>query len=137
MYAYANSFAAPKCSFMRARRLVTALLLFLCVSLQAHATATLLLEEPYSYDGAFSGTGHSAVYLNHVCAYSPVVLRACAPGETGVVLSRYNGVAGYDWIAVPLLPYLYAVDRSDSVPLFADAKLVAFLRDQYLSLIHI
>jgi hypothetical protein len=95
------------------------------------AAATLLLEEPYSYDGTFAGTGHVAVYLSHVCSASPVILRPCAEGETGVVLSRYDGVAGYDWIAIPLIPYLYAVDQPDAIPLFADARLVAFLRDQY------
>ena len=98
---------------------------------RAYAGATLLLEEPYSYDGAFAGTGHAAVYLDHVCAASPVQLRPCKPGESGVVLSRYDGIAGYDWIAIPLIPYLYAVDQHSSIPLFADAKLVAFLRDQY------
>jgi len=97
----------------------------------AHAGATLFLEEPYSYDGAFAGTGHVAVYLSNVCAESPVILRPCAAGESGVVLSRYDGIAGYDWIAIPLIPYLYAVDRPEAIPLFADAKLVAFLRDQY------
>jgi hypothetical protein len=98
---------------------------------RAHAGATLLLQEPYSYDGALAGTGHAAVYLDHVCAASPVVLRPCEPGETGIVLSRYHEIAGYDWIAIPLVPYLYAVERQEDVPLFADAKLVAFLRDQY------
>ncbi len=97
----------------------------------AHAGATLLLEEPYSYDGTFAGTGHSAVYLSNVCAASPVVLRRCGEGESGVVLSRYDGIMGYDWVAIPLIPYLYAVERPESVPLFADAKLIAFLRDQY------
>jgi hypothetical protein len=109
-----------------------AILLFcLCSIRSSQAAATLLLEEPYSYDGAFAGTGHVAVYLSHVCATSPVVLRRCAANEPGVVLSRYDGVAGYDWIAIPLIPYLYAVDKSEAIPLFADAKLVAFLRDQY------
>jgi hypothetical protein len=98
---------------------------------RAHAGATLFLEEPYSYDGTFAGTGHVAVYLSNVCSESPVLLRQCSAGETGVVLSRYDGVAGYDWIAIPLMPYLYAVDGPEAVPLFADAKLVAFLRDQY------
>jgi hypothetical protein len=60
-----------------------------------------------------------------------VILRRCAPGESGIVLSRYDGVAGYDWIAIPLIPYLYAVERPEDVPLFADAKMVAFLRDRY------
>jgi hypothetical protein len=58
-------------------------------------------------------------------------LRRCAAGEPGVVVSRYNGVSGYDWIAIPLIPYLYAVEHTDDVPLFADAKMVSFLRDQY------
>jgi hypothetical protein len=102
-----------------------------CSMRYARASATLLLEEPYSYDGAFAGTGHVAVYLNHVCASSPIVLRLCDQGESGVVLSRYDGISGYDWIAIPLVPYLYAVEQPDAVPLFADAKLVAFLRDQY------
>jgi hypothetical protein len=108
------------------------LLLFCLGSIsRAHAGATLFLEEPYSYDGALAGTGHAAVYLSRVCSVSPVILRPCAEGESGVVLSRYDGIAGYDWIAIPLIPYLYAVDRPEAVPLFADAKLVAFLRDQY------
>jgi hypothetical protein len=97
----------------------------------ASASATLFLEEPYGKLGFFTATGHAAVYLSGVCADTPVHLRPCAPGETGVVLSRYDGVGGYDWIAIPLIPYLYAVDRPDDVPLFADAKMVAFLRDQY------
>ncbi len=97
----------------------------------AAASATLLLEEPYGKLGFFTATGHAAVYLSGVCADSPLLLRACNPGETGVVLSRYNGVGGYDWVAIPLIPYLYAVDRPEDVPLFADARLTAFLRDRY------
>jgi hypothetical protein len=100
-------------------------------TLQAHADVTLLLEEPYSYDGAFAGTGHAAVYLSRVCAESPVVLRRCAPGELGVVISRYDGIAGHDWIAMPLIPYLYAVDKPENVPLSADEKLADYLRDEY------
>jgi hypothetical protein len=96
------------------------------------AQATLLLEEPYSYDGMFAGTGHAAVYLSRVCAESPTVLRRCLPGETGAVISRYHEIAGRDWIAVPLIPYLYAVSNPDEVPLVADEKLVKFLRSNYL-----
>lgn len=111
--------------------MLTVLLWCLGSTLRAHAGATLLLGEPYGYDGAFAGTGHAAVYLSRVCATTPVVLRLCSPGETGVVLSRYRGIAGYDWIAIPLVPYLYAVEKQDDIPLFADKKLVAFLRDRY------
>ncbi len=59
------------------------------------------------------------------------MLRPCGPGETGVVISRYDGVRGYDWVAIPLIPYLYAVERPEDMPLFADAKMTAFLRDRY------
>jgi hypothetical protein len=81
--------------------------------------------------GFFTATGHAAVYLSGVCANGPLVLRPCAPGETGIVLSRYDGVGGYDWAAIPLIPYLYAVERPEDVPLFANAKMAAFLRDRY------
>lgn len=114
------------------RRAFGGVVLFaLSCSIFAHASATLLLEEPYGKLGFFTATGHAAVYLSGVCAETPVVLRRCAPGETGVVLSRYDGVNGYDWIAIPLIPYLYAVERPEDVPLFADAKLTFFLRDRY------
>jgi hypothetical protein len=102
-----------------------------------HAQATLLLEEPYSYDGTFAGTGHAAVYLSRVCAESPTVLRRCGLGENGVVISRYHRVAGRDWIAIPLMPYLYAVNSAEDIPLFADRKVVDFLRQQYLEKIGI
>ena len=98
---------------------------------RANADVTLFLEEPYGHFGAFTATGHAAVYMSRVCAESPTVLRRCAAGETGAVLSRYNKVAGYDWLAIPLVPYLYAVEDQDEVPLFANPKLVAFLRNEY------
>jgi hypothetical protein len=95
--------------------------------------AALLLEEPYSYDGTFAGTGHTAVYLARACAETPFQLRRCEPGEKGVVISRYHGVAGHDWIAVPLIPYLYAVRTPEDIPLYVNPKVVAFLREQYLN----
>src|ERR1041384_3439853 len=106
-------------------------LAFLGCCAAASASATLLLEEPYGTLGFFTATGHAAVYLSGICADTPVLLRRCAPGEPGVVISRYDGVAGYDWVAIPLIPYLYAVERPEDVPLFADAKLTAFLRARY------
>jgi hypothetical protein len=116
---------------MKALKLGGLALVFLCLAVRARADVTVLLEEPYSYDGAFAGTGHAAVYLTRVCAASPTLLRRCKPEESGVVLSRYNRIAGYDWIAIPLIPYLYAVAKPEDIPLYADSKVVAFLRDQY------
>jgi hypothetical protein len=105
-------------------------LVLACAGL-AGASATLLLEEPYGHLGFFTATGHAAVYLSGVCTETPLVLRPCAPGELGSVISRYDGVGGYDWVAIPLIPYLYAVERPEDIPLFTDPKMVYFLRDQY------
>lgn len=130
MQTLANSAVRTRGPNALAKLCLLALICLVCIA-RAHAGATLLLEEPYSYDGTFAGTGHVAVYLSNVCSSSPVVLRPCRDDESGIVLSRYDGIAGYDWIAIPLVAYLYAVDRPEDAPLFADAKLVAFLRDQY------
>jgi hypothetical protein len=97
----------------------------------AQASITLLLEEPYGTFGALNPTGHAAIYLSRVCAASPVLLRRCNEGEQGVVISRYHRVSGYDWIAIPPLPYLYAVDRADQVPSTVDEEDVAALRDAW------
>jgi hypothetical protein len=116
---------------LKLSKLSAILLLCLCWIPCARAEARLFVGEPYGHDAAFAGTGHAAVYLSGVCATTPTLLRPCAPGESGVVLSRYRGIGGYDWIAIPLIPYLYAVERPEDIPLFADRKLVAFLRDRY------
>lgn len=108
-------------------------LLSACLPARLAAQATLLLEEPYSYDGAFAGTGHTAIYLSRVCAESPTHLRRCRAGESGVVLSRYHGIAEHDWLAIPIIPYLYAVESTDEIPLYADSKLVELLRGRYLA----
>lgn len=114
------------------RRAVGALAVMLLAGASfAGTSATLFLEEPYGKLGFFTATGHAAVYLSGVCAETPVKLRPCVPGETGIVLSRYDGVNGYDWVAIPLIPYLYAVDRPEDVPLLADAKMTFSLRDRY------
>src|ERR1700691_4442463 len=97
----------------------------------AEASVTLLLEEPFGNFGAMTPTGHASIYLSRVCAASPTSLRRCREGEQGVVISRYHRVAGYDWIAIPVLPYLYAVDRPDEVPSSVSTADVAALRDRY------
>jgi len=107
------------------------LLLVVAQAACAHASVALLMEEPYGDLGAFAPTGHSAVYLNHVCAASPTELRACRPGEFGVVISRYHRIGGLDWVATPLIPYLYAVDETGQVPQSVDRAQVDALRDAY------
>ena len=99
--------------------------------MSARASVTLFLEEPYGSFGGMNPTGHAAVYLSNICADSPTSLRRCHQGEYGVVISRYHRVGGYDWLAIPLLPYLYAVERPEQVPDAATAEEVNALRDAY------
>ena len=97
----------------------------------AYADAAFLMEEPYGTFGKYNPTGHAAVYLTQICADSPTQLRPCQPGEAGVVISRYHKIAGYDWLAIPLLPYLYAVESITAIPQNIDVHEVAALRDAY------
>jgi hypothetical protein len=108
-----------------------AVLVVLTGAVQARGSIALLMEEPYGDFGAFNPTGHAAMYLNHVCAETPTELRLCHNGEFGVVISRYHKIDGYDWIAIPLIPYLYAVNSADEVPAVVDKAKVAELRDSY------
>jgi len=112
-------------------RLLPLLFVMVCnTALWAHAT--LFVQEPYGVFGAINPTGHASVYLSRVCAETPVVLRRrCDPGEFGIVISRYRKLSGYDWIAIPLVPYLYAVEDFASVPEEANRETVAYLRDEY------
>jgi len=103
---------------------------FFCYS-PAHSQAALLMEEPYGFFGAVNPTGHNAIYFQRICAETPVKLRRCAAGEMGAVIARYEGIDGYDWVAVPLMPYLYSVDDATAVPAHVDRDTVLRLRSRY------
>lgn len=101
--------------------------------LPAHcpAQAALLMEEPYGFFGTVNPTGHTAVYFAHICAETPTKLRRCQPGEMGAVIARYSDVNDYDWVAIPLIPYLYSVEDISQVPLRANRAMVDRMRDEY------
>jgi len=107
------------------------LVLAASVARPARASVALFMEEPYGTFGAFNPTGHAAIYFNRICADSPTVLRPCHDGEFGVVISRYHKIDGYDWLAIPLVGYLYAVDEPSDMPQQVDREEVAALRDAY------
>ena len=100
-------------------------------SVPCRADAALLMEEPYGLFGLVNPTGHNAVYFENICAETPTRVRRCRAGEMGSVISRYEGIDGRDWIAVPLVPYLYSVDNTSDVPSRVDHAQVQQLRDQY------
>ena len=107
------------------------LMLLLFAAPSAHAAASLLLEQPYGKLNLVDPAGHSAIYLDNVCAETQLKLRPCHPGELGVVLSRYDGIGGYDWIAMPLLPYLYSVNSISEIPQSVDRTSELQLREAY------
>lgn len=105
--------------------------LMACWPAAAHAQAALLMEEPYGFFGTINPTGHDAIYFARICAETPVRLRRCEPGELGSVISRYQGIAGYDWVVMPLIPYLYSVNDASEAPGRVDRKMVRQLRNRY------
>jgi hypothetical protein len=106
-------------------------MLLLAAATSAHAAISLLLEQPYGKLNIVYPAGHSAIYLDHVCAETPLKLRPCRPGELGVVLSRYDGIGDHDWVAMPLIPYLYAVSSVREIPQKVDRASEQSLRDIY------
>ena len=120
---------------MRTRRTIVPVFLALAVlafcSTRSRAQAALLMEEPYGFFGALNPTGHTAIYFEHICAETPVRLRRCAAGELGSVISRYQGISGYDWVAMPLVPYLYSVEDASEAPARVNRKTVAGMRERY------
>ena len=95
------------------------------------AQAALLMEEPYGFFGMLNPTGHNAIFFKRICADTPVKLRRCQAGEQGAVIARYQGINHYDWVAIPLVPYLYSVENVSEVPARADRETVNRLRDRY------
>jgi hypothetical protein len=95
------------------------------------AQAALLMEEPYGFFGTLNPTGHTAIYFARICAETPVTLRPCRPEELGSVIARYEGIAGYDWVAMPLIPYLYSVEDAAKVPDHVNHETVMRLRNHY------
>ena len=97
----------------------------------SRAQAALLMEEPYGFFGAVNPTGHNAIYFQRICAATPVKLRRCEAGELGAVIARYKGIDGYDWVAIPLVPYLYSVEDASQIPVRVDRAAVHRLRNRY------
>lgn len=95
------------------------------------AQAALLLEGADGIARAFDPTGHDAIYFSRICAASPMRLRRCRPGELGSVIARYEGIGGYDWLAMPVIPYLYSLDNPADVPARVNHETVQALRLSY------
>jgi len=99
--------------------------------LRAHAGVTVFIEAPINFLGHVSSTGHAAILIDSLCSDDHIHIRLCRAGEDGTVISRYKGINGYDWLAMPPGPYLFAVDSSDEIPAWATVAEVSRLREGY------
>jgi hypothetical protein len=112
------------------RSLVRALFFFL-VPL-SHASIAVLVGEPFGSFGTMMPVGHTAIYLDHLCADGPLKLRECRPGEPqGVVVARYHQLGQYDWLASPVMEFLYATEDPSKVLSYATLDNSWDLREVY------
>lgn len=109
------------------------LLLLLFLALPCCASIGLVVGEPYGNFGTMMPVGHAGVFVDHLCADNPTHLRPCRPSEPGVVISRYHDlrVSNLDWLATPVIHFLYGVDDPTQTPAFVTASLEAEIREQY------
>lgn len=100
----------------------------------ARADVSLFVMEAIGVAGEYTGSGHTAIYLSNICADGAVRLRLCQKGEPGIVISNYpsfgNGLS-YEWMAIPLIPFLYGVGNEKDIPLYANGDVRNFLRETY------
>jgi hypothetical protein len=109
----------------------TVLFLLLLPAGRCHADVMLFIESPINFLGHVSSTGHAALLVDSLCSDDHIHIRWCRAGEDGAVVSRYKGIDGYDWLAMPPGPYLFAVDSPDDVPKSASVAEVDRLRKNY------
>jgi hypothetical protein len=123
-------------------RIYLIILLSLFFAVSAKADIALLLHEAKGFSGETTGAGHSAVYLSDVCADPPpFVLRKCRDGEQrGAVIATYPDFGTenqYKWFAMPLIPYIYGVEKESQIPLYANGEIRLLTREsvrqKYLS----
>lgn len=106
--------------------------LFLLLAIPARASLTVLVGEPFDTFGTLLPVGHATIYLDRVCADGPLKVRMCRPGEpAGVAISRYDHIGPYDWLATPILEFLYATPRAEDALSSSTPEAVGELRRQY------
>ncbi len=114
--------------------LLTVLTIILLMPIAARADVSLIVLESVGYAGEMTGSGHTAIYFSNICADHALQLRLCRENESGVVLSSYptfSDGSSYEWIAVPLNPYLFGVENEGDIPLYVNGEVRDFLREMY------
>lgn len=100
----------------------------------ARSDVSLLQLGALGVSGEGTSAGHVSVYFSNICAETPVRLRLCKPGEMGVVLAYYPDLGTdkeYEWLAIPLLTYIYGVEEESRIPLYINGKVRVLLRETF------
>ena len=90
----------------------------------------LFIEDPVNFLGHLTSTGHAAVMFDRLCSDDHTRMRLCRQGETGAVVSKYQGTE-HKWLAMSPGAYLFAADTLAEVPASATVSDAAFLRAAY------
>ncbi len=96
----------------------------------ARADVVLLIEDPVNFLGHLTSTGHAAVMFDRLCSDDHTHMRLCREGETGAVVSKYQGTE-HKWLAMSPGSYLFALDTFAEVPASATVEDISFLRAAY------
>ncbi len=98
----------------------------------ARGSVTVLVGEPFGSFGTMLPSGHTTIYLDRVCADTPTHLHLCRPGEAaGVALARYDHLGEIDWVAIPILPFLYGTDDPSAMLPYATPATLEAVRESY------
>ena len=120
------------CRWSGGIRVLLVVAVAIAMDMYAHASLAVLVGEPFGNFGTMMPLGHTAIYLDRVCADGPLKVRMCHAGEPqGVVLSRYYAIGKYDWLATPVMQFLYATDRPAEIPTYATSESIWAMREQY------
>ena len=118
----------------QATRLLSPLFLLLFFTLPARADVSFFLQEAIGFAAQWNSAGHASVHLSNVCTDNYTHLRPCRVGERGVVISSFRNLGAeenYEWMAMPLLPFLYGVEDEGDIPLYVNDKILTALRERY------
>lgn len=117
--------------FLRLLLTLAALAVF---PLPVRADVSFFLQEAVGFAARWNSAGHGSVYLSNVCTDNFTQLRPCRFGERGVVISSFRDLGAeenFEWIAMPLVPFLYGVEDKRDVPLYMNEQILGALRERY------
>jgi hypothetical protein len=108
-------------------QLLLAFSVVLAIASPVRADIGVIVAEPVSALGFFTRVGHVGTYLSNICPDgSPIKMRVCLPGESGVVVIRSSTLSeneDYDWAIVPFVEYMHGFASPDPAALIGTRKL--------------